>query len=320
MSATSAASTVPVNSSSIQVSKLESVVPDFRRALKIVTFNVNAALEAQKTPDTCFNVRAPRIIALIKELIEKQGADIICLQELRNLPDSMTVDQFLAHFPGFYHEVAYRNPSAASFAQAILYRSTKFFPLNTCKKWLSATPNKVSDTFSNGFGAIVQCVCFAWVFDGKLVNNVPPIWIFNTHFPLDESAKTQSCLALQSIILKKTKGAEFLLVGDFNFFADKDGPKQRALLCQWMQDLGKGAKTLLGKQVEGTFIGYDYDPSKADLTNMTSRLDHVFGSANVVGTTPILYTKTMLSVEPVELTTRQYPSDHLPLVVDIVIN
>lgn len=98
MSATSAASTVPVNSSSIQVSKLESVVPDFRRALKIVTFNVNAALEAQKTPDTCFNVRAPRIIALIKELIEKQGADIICLQELRNLPDSMTVDQFLAHF------------------------------------------------------------------------------------------------------------------------------------------------------------------------------------------------------------------------------
>ena len=52
---------------------------------------------------------------------------------------------------------------------------------------------------------------------------------------------------------------------------------------------------------------------------MVSRLDHIFSSNGVVGNNPLLYTKTMLEIEPEELKTRNYPSDHLPLVINITI-
>jgi TorA maturation chaperone TorD len=50
---------------------------------------------------------------------------------------------------------------------------------------------------------------------------------------------------------------------------------------------------------------------------MISRLDHVFGTKGVklVGS-PVLDTRTMLEKEPEEeLTDRNTPSDHLPLIV-----
>lgn len=74
-----------------------------------------------------------------------------------------------------------------------------------------------------------------------------------------------------------------------------------------------------GKHVEETFVGFEHDEFKADLTNMVGRLDHIFGSSHILGTNPTLYTKTMLNVEPQELTTRDYPSDHLPLLLDVTI-
>ena len=52
---------------------------------------------------------------------------------------------------------------------------------------------------------------------------------------------------------------------------------------------------------------------------MHNRFDHIFGSQRVIGKNPLLYTKTMLEIEPHELTTRDYPSDHLPLVLDVTI-
>ena len=67
---------------------------------------------------------------------------------------------------------------------------------------------------------------------------------------------------------------------------------------------------------------YDTDDFKADLTNMQSRLDHVWIwdiSERIQVSTPTLYTKTMLPEEPEELTTRHYPSDHLPLRVYVTI-
>lgn len=53
---------------------------------------------------------------------------------------------------------------------------------------------------------------------------------------------------------------------------------------------------------------------------MQSQLDNVFGSKRVArnGNT-ILYMKTMLEVEPKELTTRDAPSDHLPVVMNLTV-
>ena len=153
--------------------------------------------------------------------------------------------------------------------------------------------------------------------EGKIVANLPPFWVFNVHFGLEEDLKTKSCHKLLEIVKDATKGQEFIICGDFNFFPDRDGNKQRAILTAELKDLGRGAKTLSGKECEGTFVGYEHDEFKADLKNMISRLDHIFASTKVTGHSPVLYTKTMLDVEPVELTTRDTPSDHLPLFINI---
>jgi endonuclease/exonuclease/phosphatase family metal-dependent hydrolase len=70
--------------------------------------------------------------------------------------------------------------------------------------------------------------------------------------------------------------------------------------------------------VEGTFVGYDHDEFKADLSNMVGRLDHVFTSQSVSGFDPTLIDMTMLDPEPPRGTTRDYPSDHWPLCIELL--
>lgn len=304
---------------------LEIQIPDFVNKFKFMTYNIDQAMREEKYENTKWMNRKDRVAALIRDV----DADIVCLQEIRQLPNSITANQFLGQFENYFYEIAYRNPSLASFGHAILYKPSKFYPMKSVKRWLSVTPDRISDSFSTqpvgstGYGYIVQGIYFVPISEAKVVTNAKGFWVFNTHFGLEEELKTQSCYVLKIAIEDITKGEQFVLSGDFNLFPDRNAIFQRNLLCNWkyqMQDLGKGAKTLKGKPVEGTFIGFDHDEFKADLTNMVSRLDHVFGSMNVIGTDPTLYTKTMLLPEPDELTTRQYPSDHLPLVLELRLN
>lgn len=306
-------------------SDLEINVPNFVNQFKFMTYNVDQAMREEKFEETKWKNRKDRIIKLIKEV----NPDIMCLQEFRQLPENESVNKFLSNFDDYKYEIDYRNPSSLSFGQVIMYKSDKFYPVQKIKRWLSSTPEKVSDDFSKksggttGFGYILTGVQFAPVHDGKIVNNSSLFWVFNTHFGLEEELKTKSCYVLKEQIKKITNNQPFVLSGDFNLFPDLDADVQRDVLCHHlfeMQDLAKGAKTLNNKQVEGTFVGFEHDTFKADLHNMKSRLDHIFGSLHVKCENPILYTKTMLETEPEELTTRLYPSDHLPIVGNITIN
>lgn len=283
-------------------------------SLKFLTWNVDQAVREEKYEKTKWMNRKDRVVSLIKET----GADIINLQEMRKLSGAISTNRFLAEFDDYFYEVGYRNPSELAFGQAILYRPSKVYPVKVVKKWLSSTPDDLSDN-SGGFGYIVLGIKFVPVHQGKVVVNAKPFWVFNTHFGLDEEVKTQSCHTLKEIIAKETGGTEqFVLSGDFNFFPDKSAAQQRQIMRSF-QDLGAGAKTLSGRAVEGTFIGYEHDEFKADLNSMISRLDNIYASSGITGTNPTLYTKTMLEVEPEELTTRDYPSDHLPILIDLKI-
>lgn len=293
----------------------------FTSKIKILQYNVDMAMREEQHTETKWESRKKRVEALINDV----GADIVCLQEMRSLPNTEPVINFLTRLDKYRFELAYRNPSELSFGQAILYDPKKFYPIQTVKKWLSSTPDFLSDDFTTkasgttGFGSIVFGVQFIHVFNGKAVRGVEPFWVFNTHFVLEENAKTESCKTLLTVIPNIVNKQEFILTGDFNFFPDLDGDSQRTLLTNHWQDLGSGAVTLSGRKVEGTFVGYDHDAFKADLNNMVSRLDHIFTSERVRGEQTILYTKTMLDNEPTELTTRDYPSDHLPLVCTVTL-
>jgi len=304
---------------SFKMSNLYVNVPEFSLKTKVLQYNVDMAMREEAHEATKWANRSSRVKSLIKDV----DADIVCLQEMRRLPENPSINRFLAEFDDYRFQLEYRNSSALSFGQAILYKPEKYYPLKSVKYWLSATPDVVSDTYAvkaggtTGFGYIVFGLKFLPMVDGKIVENAKPLWVFNTHFGLEEDLKTQSCHQLLKIINKEVDKDNFVVCGDFNFFPDRDGGKQRAILTEHWQDLGQGAKTLGGRSVEGTFVGYDHDAFKADLNNMISRLDHIFSSQCLTGVNPTLYTKTMLPKEPKELTTRDYPSDHLPLVIEI---
>ena len=290
--------------------------PGYQSKFSVMTYNVNCAVREERFEETKWNNREARVTGLIKEA----NPDIVCLQELRELPGTRSVNRFLSEFDGYRYTLAYRNPSAMSFGQATLYKHSKFFAVRSGTQWLSDTPDIPSDTWAenrlDGFGSIVQWTVLRHVKDGKIVEGQKPLWVFNVHFGLEEEVKTRSCRKLLEIVRRLADRDPSIVCGDFNFFPDKDGDIQRAILTAELVDQGKGARTLGGKQVEGTFIGYEHDPFKADLKNMQSRLDHIFSSPALEAEgSARLYTKTMLDPEPEELTARDYPSDHLPLLV-----
>lgn len=306
-------------------------VPSYNPVLKVMTYNVDAAHREEQFENTKWIKRAPRV----KKLIDEVKGDIVCLQEMREILGAPTVSRFLGDFDQYRYVIAYRNPSIASptapletaFAQATLYDPKKLFPLQSFPKWLSDTPDVVSDTWAankdKARGSIVLCTQFVLCHQGRVVKDTSPFWVFNVHFDIDEEVKTKSSYKLLEIIRIVTNGQPYLVCGDFNFFpcnfiSTAQGDKQREILTSEMADLGKDALTLSGKKLEGTFIGYEHDRFKADLKEIITRADHIFGSKTVekVGFS-ILYNKTMLDEEPQELTTRDYPSDHLPLIVRV---
>lgn len=308
---------------------------DSHKSFSFMTYNVDQAMREENVEATKWMKRKDRVAALIKDV----GADIVCLQEMRKLKEVISVNKFLAEFDDYEFVVGYRNASSLAFGQAILWNRKRFDILRTVKRWLSDTPYVPSDTWSaitagtTGFGYLVLCAQFVPVATdhedkaegepvSKFVNNGQPFWVFNVHFGLDEDVKTKSCYKLLEIVHEVANDQPAIIAGDFNFFPDKNADFQRAIMTSVYDDAGKGAKTLSGKHVEGTFVGYDHDPFKADLGNMMSRLDHVFVSHNTVAhSDPVLYTRTMLSTKEEEVenefTTRNYPSDHLPLLVKL---
>ncbi len=261
-------------------------VPNFRTSFKFMTYNIDQAMREERHEDTKWKNRKSRVAALIREV----DADIVCLQEFRKLPDNETPEQFLAtEFGDTYRfGIDYRNPSSMSFGQAILWKPDKFYPMRFEKRWLSDFPTNVSDTWSakpggtTGFGYILTGILFVPVFENRVVRDAHPFWVFNTHFGLEEEFKTKSCEKLGQLIrdlssqTSDTAPIEYLLSGDFNLFPDRDAKNQRQILAGYFQDLARGAKTLGGKEIEGTFVGYDHDPFKANLDNMVSRLDNIF--------------------------------------------
>ena len=88
-------------------SNLEISIENFVNNFKFMTYNVDQAMREEKYEDTKWINRKMRIEKLIKEV----DADILCLQEFRQLPENEIVNKFLSNFEEYKYEIDYRNPS-----------------------------------------------------------------------------------------------------------------------------------------------------------------------------------------------------------------
>jgi len=180
----------------------------------------------------------------------------------------------------------------------IFYNSNKFKVIENNTFWLSETPTEVSV----GWDASMERICTYGLFE--TIATKQQFYVFNTHFDhIGNQARLKSAeLILQKITELNTNNLPVLVLGDFNL-TPETAPIQQ--LSKELNDSKKVSK-LEPFGSTGTFNGFKFNMP------VTARIDYIFTSKNNI------------SVEKYAVLSDskdcKYPSDHLPVFIEIKIN
>lgn len=179
---------------------------------------------------------------------------------------------------------------------AIFYNFKKYKVLTESTFWLSETPEKRS----KGWDAALERICTYALFEN--LQTKQRLYVFNTHFDhIGEQARTNSAhLILEKIASINPKKLPVVLTGDFNSEQDS---KAYGLLSKAMMD---SRKTSLLKPFGpiGTFNAFEFNKP------VTKQIDYIFISK---ATQTLKYATLSDSYDC------KYPSDHLPILINILI-
>jgi len=268
--------------------KNETNVPKTSQNLKAMTYNIR--LDAASDGE---NVWANR-----KEFLSAQilfhAPDILGIQEA--LPNQMN-DLKNALIDYKFIGVGRDGDDKGEYS-AIFYNSNKLKVEQENTFWLSNTPNQVS----KGWDAAYARVCTYGLFTD--LNSNSQIWVFNTH--LDHVGK-QARLNGMQLILKKisevnSSNIPVIIMGDFNV-------EPNSLLISNLKEVMNDAKTVskITFGSNGTFNGFNY---KAPVTR---RIDYIMVSKAHT----IKVKKYGVLSSAVDF---KYPSDHFPVLVELMLN
>ena len=177
---------------------------------------------------------------------------------------------------------------------AIFYDREAYEVLESNTFWLSPTP----DQPSMGWDAAYKRVCTYALF--RSIKTGTKFWVFNTHFDhVGEQARRESVnLILQKISDLNKQEEPVILMGDLNLEPSNESIK---LLSEKMDDTQEIASLVFGP--EGTFNGYEFTKP------VTRRIDYIFtGKKNV----EVLKYAVLSDSRGLK-----YPSDHLPVYVEV---
>jgi endonuclease/exonuclease/phosphatase family metal-dependent hydrolase len=184
-------------------------------------------------------------------------------------------------------------------ASNIFYKKENFTVIQQNTFWLSETPNIIS----KGWDAALNRICTYALFKNKTTKQL--FWVFNTHLDhLGEVAKTKSIeLIVSKIKTVNTKNYPVVFMGDFNSEPTEEriiNLKKQMLDCSEISE-----EKPFGPQ--GTFNGFKHNEA------VTKKIDYIFISKN----TCFKVKKYAVLSDSKNL---KYPSDHLPVYIEININ
>jgi len=177
---------------------------------------------------------------------------------------------------------------------AIFYNKEDYEVLESDTFWLSSTPEQPTI----GWDAAYKRVCTYALF--RSIKTGTKFWVFNTHFDhVGEQARRESVnLILQKISDLNKQEDPVILMGDLNLEPSNESIK---LLSEKMDDTQEIASLVFGP--EGTFNGYEFTKP------VTRRIDYIFtGKKNV----EVLKYAVLSDSRGLK-----YPSDHLPVYVEV---
>jgi len=255
-------------------------------SFKVMTFNIRCGNCEQPTDVNHWSHRK----ALVADVIEKSGADIIGLQEA----EQFQVDDLLALLGDFEAYGIGREEGDRGERNTILVKKARFEILDKQTIWLSPTPNQSS----MGWDARYRRTLTISKLRDKETNKV--LNYYNAHFDHEgRIARYQSSLLVVEQLSKHT-GDPSILTGDFN---DRPGFDGYVAITQKLNDTAVVSHTPhQGGDI--SFNGFGRD------LRAGNKIDYIFVSNN-------------FEVRSSETITRlyngQYPSDHYPIVSEIVL-
>jgi len=178
---------------------------------------------------------------------------------------------------------------------AIYYNTGKLKLLSHSTFWLSETPDKPSV----GWDAALERICTWALFES--IETGKKLMVFNTHFDhIGQVARKNSArLIVEKIKALNMGNYPFAFMGDLNLVPDHEAIQY---LGNVFDDAMHSAKDVVFGP-EGTSNGFRFD------TPVTKRIDYIFTDR-----TQVRVNKYAILSESIEC---RYPSDHLPVYVEI---
>lgn len=180
---------------------------------------------------------------------------------------------------------------------AVFYNSKKLKVVKHLTFWLSETPNEISV----GWDASMERICTYALFEN--IKTKQQFWVFNTHFDhIGDEARLQSAkLIVNKIKELNQNNLPIILMGDFNLTPSSEPIKY---LSTVFND-SKENSLLKPFGSTGTFNGFIFHEPVND------RIDYIFTSKNNIEVRKFAILSDSKDCK--------YPSDHLPVFVELEI-
>jgi endonuclease/exonuclease/phosphatase family metal-dependent hydrolase len=221
--------------------------------------------------------------------------DVLGIQEA--LPNQVFDIQSL--LPEYDHVGIARDGVNKGESSNIFYKKDRFEVLQESTFWLSETP----DVISRGWDAALNRICTYVLLKDKL--SQVSFWVFNTHLDhRGELARTNSIRLIVSKIQElNTQDYPVILMGDFNSVPEDE--RMVMLKNEMLDSRDISIEKPFGPT--GTFNGFKHQEP------VTSRIDYIFLSKN----NPFTVQKYAVLSDAIDL---KYPSDHLPVYIELRMN
>ncbi|MCB9208839.1 MAG: endonuclease/exonuclease/phosphatase family protein [Ignavibacteriales bacterium] len=249
---------------------------------RIMTYNIRYA---NNNPGEEWNVRRDKVI----EMIRFHDPKIFGVQEAL----IEQVADISSNFPEYQLVGVGRDDGHIQGEFSALFISPEFNVIDQGTFWLSETP----DTPSVGWDASLNRIAtWALVVCSK---NQDTLFVMDTHFDhLGVTARLKSAELLVSKIQDLNNGFPSILMGDFNFTSDFEGYKI-IVDSGILNDADKTAEFNYGTSI--TFNGFKENLERTD------KIDYIFISPEI---------KVKHHAVIGEKFQGQYPSDHMPVIID----
>ncbi len=258
----------------------------FGQSLKLMTYNIRLDVA----------VDGPNNWTHRKDFLTSQirfyEPDVLGVQEA--LPNQV-VDMTRALL-AYNHVGIGREGEGKGEASSIFYKKDRLDLIETNTFWLSQTPGEIS----KGWDAAYNRVCTYALFEDKQSGH--KFWVFNTHLDhVGEVARTNGIqLILSEMEAMNTKGYPVFFMGDFNSEPNAD----RILALKKRMDDCREVSKEKPFGPSGTFNNFKHNEP------VTRLIDYIFMSKQ---TSCIVLKYGVLS----DSDNLMYPSDHLPVLVEV---